>query len=63
LILHFVNEELVDKGNVNSKSSLSIGGKMSEKGADKAGVVLAYCLGGAAILVALAAFVYAIRWW
>jgi len=26
-------------------------------------VVLAYCLGGAAILVALAAFVYAIRWW
>lgn len=36
---------------------------MSEQGADKAGVVLAYCLGAAAILLAAAAIIFAVRWW
>lgn len=36
---------------------------MSEKGADKAGMMLARCLGLAAILTSAAAVILAVRWW
>ena len=51
-----------EKNNIN-KIRLSIGGKMSETGADKAGVILARRLGTAAVLVAVAAVIFAVRWW
>lgn len=51
-----------EKNNIN-KTSLSIGGKMSETGADKAGIILARRLGAAAVLVAVAAVIFAVRWW
>lgn len=41
---------------------VSIGGNMSEKGADKVGIVLAWFLGVAAVLLAIAAVILAIRW-
>lgn len=40
---------------------------MSEKGADKAGIILARCLGVAAIIVSMSGLAWAvsqiIRWW
>ncbi|WP_370610919.1 hypothetical protein [Klebsiella aerogenes] len=47
--------------NSSNKTSLRIGGNMSEKGADKAGIILACCLGAAAVLFAFAAIVWAFR--
>lgn len=36
---------------------------MSETGADKAGITLVHYLGTAAVLLSLATFVWAIKWW
>lgn len=36
---------------------------MSENGADKAGVILARGLGAAAVLMAIAVIIFAVRWW
>lgn len=49
--------------NINIKSLLRIGGKMSEKGADKAGMILAKCLGMAEVLASMATVIWAVRWW
>lgn len=36
---------------------------MSEQGADRVGVIAARCLGIAAVILSLAALIYAVRWW
>lgn len=49
--------------NCSNKTSLRIGGKMSESGADKAGITLVHYLGIAAILLSVAVVIWAIKWW
>ncbi|HAT1683842.1 TPA: hypothetical protein I8Y21_004599 [Klebsiella oxytoca] len=46
-----------------NKTSLRIGGKMSEQGADKAGLALVHYLGIAAVLCSVATIIWAIKWW
>ncbi len=49
--------------NGSGKRPLWVVGKMSENGADKAGVILSLSLGASALISAVSLLMYVIRWW